>query len=77
MVRTTPPKVDKVDTSSVEVPMAQALVGRPGSEAPTNNPIDDDPDLLNCVVVESWITCRMNSQLQMYYPNSVKSDCPV
>jgi hypothetical protein len=55
MVRTTPPKVDKVDTSSVEAPMTQALVARSGSKALDDAPVDDDPDLLNFVAVMSWI----------------------
>jgi hypothetical protein len=33
MVCTTPPKEDKVDTKSVEAPMAQALVAQPGNKA--------------------------------------------
>jgi hypothetical protein len=43
--------------------MAHALVARPGSETPNDNPIDDDPDILNFVVVESRIACRMSSRL--------------
>jgi hypothetical protein len=31
MARTTPPKEEKVDTSSAEAPTAQPLVARPGS----------------------------------------------
>jgi hypothetical protein len=46
-----------VDTSSAEAPMAQALVARLGSKAPDNNPIDNDPDLLNFTMVESRIAC--------------------
>jgi hypothetical protein len=61
MVRTTPPKVDKAGTSSVEVPTAQALVARPGSKAPDDNLADDVPDLLNITVAESEIICRMSS----------------
>jgi hypothetical protein len=57
MVRTIPPKVDKADTSSVEAPMAQLLVARPRSKVSDGNPADDDPDLLNFVVVESRIVC--------------------
>jgi hypothetical protein len=63
MAHTTPPKEDKVDTSSVEVPTGQALVARPGSKAPDDNPIDDDPSLLNFVVAESEIVCWTSSQL--------------
>jgi hypothetical protein len=77
MVRTTPPKVDKVDTSSMEVPTAQALVARPGSKAPNDNIADDDPDLLNFTMVEFEIICRMSSQLQRCWPNSRKPDCPI
>jgi hypothetical protein len=47
MVRTTPPKEDKVDTSSAEAPTAQALVTRPGSKVSDDNLVDDDRDLLN------------------------------
>jgi hypothetical protein len=56
-VRTTLPKVDKVGTSSMEVPMAQALVARPRSKAPDGNLADDDPGLLNFTAVESEIIC--------------------
>jgi hypothetical protein len=52
-VGTTPPKEDKVDTSSVEAPMAQALVARLGSKAPDDNLRDDELDLLNFTMVES------------------------
>jgi hypothetical protein len=38
--RTTQPKVDKADTSSVEAPMAQALVARSGKKA------SDDVELI-------------------------------
>jgi hypothetical protein len=57
MVRTTLPKVDKMGTSSVEVPTAQALVAQPRSKAPDNNLTDDDPGLLNFVMVESEVIC--------------------
>jgi hypothetical protein len=53
MDRTTPPMVDKVDTSSVEVPMSRALVARLGSKVSDGAHIDDDPDLLNLTVVVS------------------------
>jgi hypothetical protein len=62
----TPPKVDKVHTSSVEVPMAQALVARPRSTTPDGNPADDNPDVLNFATVESWIAYRMSSLLKTY-----------
>jgi hypothetical protein len=52
MVCTTLPKVDKVDTSSVEVPMTQTLVTRPESNAADDNLVDDDPDILNFTAVE-------------------------
>jgi hypothetical protein len=61
MVHTTPPKEDKVDTSSVEAPTTQALVARPGSKAPNDNLVDDDPILLNFITVESEIICQMSS----------------
>jgi hypothetical protein len=57
MVYTTPPKEDKVDTLSAEAPMAQALVARPGSKAPDDNLVDDDPNLLNFSTVESKSIC--------------------
>jgi hypothetical protein len=65
MNRTTPPKEDKADTSSAEAPMAQALVAQPGGKALDDNLSDDDPSLLNFVVVRSEITCWMSSRLQM------------
>jgi hypothetical protein len=52
MVLTTPPKEDKVDTSSAGVPTSQALVARPGSKALDDNLIDDDPNLLNFDMAE-------------------------
>jgi hypothetical protein len=64
MVRTTPPKENKVDTSSAEAPTAQTLVTQLGSKAPDDNLADDDPDLLNFAAAESDIVCWMNSQLQ-------------
>jgi hypothetical protein len=63
MVRTTLPKVDKVGTSSTEVPIAQALVARLESKAPDDDLVDDDPDLLNFTVVESEIIYQMSSRL--------------
>jgi hypothetical protein len=53
MDRTTPPMVDKVDTSSTEAPMAQALVARSGSKTLYDASVDDDPDLLNFVAAVS------------------------
>jgi hypothetical protein len=55
MVRTTPPKMDKADASSVRSPTAQALVARLGSKTPNDAPADDDPDLLNFTAALSWI----------------------
>jgi hypothetical protein len=63
MVRTTPPKEDKVDTSSMEVCTAQTLVTRPGSKASDDNLADDDPELLALIVAESEIVCEMRSWL--------------
>jgi hypothetical protein len=57
MVRTTPPREDKVGTSSVEAPTAQALVARSGSKASDDNLADDDPELPNFHVTESEIVC--------------------
>jgi hypothetical protein len=53
MVHTTPPKEDKVDTSSAEAPTAQTLVARPGSKAPDDNLADEDPNL--SLVQRCWI----------------------
>jgi hypothetical protein len=55
--RTTPPKEEKMDTSSVEAPTAQALMARPRSEVLDDYTVDDDPSLMNLVTVESWIAC--------------------
>jgi hypothetical protein len=63
LVHTTPPKEDKVDTSSVEVPTVQALAVRLGSKAPNDNLVDDNFDLLNFDVVESETVYRMSSRL--------------
>jgi hypothetical protein len=60
MDRTTPAKVDKVDTSLVEPPTSQALVARSKSKASDAPPVDDDPDLLNFNAEVSWIGRRMN-----------------
>jgi hypothetical protein len=64
MARTTLPKEDKVDTSSVEAPTFQALVARSRGKAPDDNLADNDLDLLNFSVVEFEIVCQMRSQLQ-------------
>jgi hypothetical protein len=74
---TTTPKKDKVGTSSVEVPTAQALVARLESKAPDDTLIDDDPDLLTSGAVESKIIYRMSSRLQSDWPDSGKLDCPI
>jgi hypothetical protein len=63
MVHTTPPKEDKVGTSSAEVPMAQVLVAQLGSKAPDDTFVDDDPDLLTCGTGESEIVYRTSSRL--------------
>jgi hypothetical protein len=63
MVHTTPPNEDKVDTSSAEVPTAQALAARPGSKALDDNLTDNDLDLLNFDAAEYKIVCWMSSQL--------------
>jgi hypothetical protein len=57
MDHTTPSKVDKTDTSSAEAPMAQALVARSRSKASNDAPVVNDPNLLNFVVIVSWIGC--------------------
>jgi hypothetical protein len=57
MDRTTPPKVDKADISSVEAPTAQALVTQSRSKMLDDISVDDDPDLLNFVAIVSWIGC--------------------
>jgi hypothetical protein len=77
MVRTTLPKKDKVDTSSVEAPTAQALVARPGSKASDDNLVHDDLDLLKFDAATSEIICRMTSQLQRCWPDSEKPNCPI
>jgi hypothetical protein len=58
MEGTTPPKENKVGTSSAEVPTVQALVARLESKASNDNLGDDDPDLLNVATVRSEISCR-------------------
>jgi hypothetical protein len=63
IVHTNLPKVDKVGTSSTEVPMAQALVAQLGSKVTDDNLVDDNPDLLNFATRESEIICQMSSRL--------------
>jgi hypothetical protein len=63
MVHTTPPKADKVDTSSAKVLTAQALVARSGSKAPDDNLADDNLDLLNFTTVESDVTPHVTETL--------------
>jgi hypothetical protein len=53
-----------VGTSSVEAPMAQALVARPGSKVPNDTLADDNPKLLKLGAAEFEIICRMSSRLQ-------------
>jgi hypothetical protein len=77
MDRTTLPKVDKADTSSVEDPMAQALVARLGGKAPNDAPVDDDPNLLNFFTAVSWIGCQKSFLPQKYCPDPGKPDGPV
>jgi hypothetical protein len=57
MVCTTLPKEDKVDTTLVEVPTAQALVAHLGSKVSDDNLVDNDPNLLNFTTAESEIVC--------------------
>jgi hypothetical protein len=77
MDRTTLPKEEKADASSVEVPTAQALVARPESKAPDDDLDDNDPDLLNFAVAEFEIVCQTSFRLQSYWPDLGKPDCPV
>jgi hypothetical protein len=60
MAHNTPPKEDKIGTSSAEDPMAQALVSRLGSKASDDALADDDSDLLNFDTTVSWIGRRTN-----------------
>jgi hypothetical protein len=53
MDRTTPPKVNKVDTSSTQTPMAQALVAQSRNKASDDSHVDDDPILVNFVAALS------------------------
>jgi hypothetical protein len=76
MVRTTPPKEDKVDTSSAEVPTAQALAAQSRSKALDDSLVDDDPVLLNFDAVESKIVCWTSSRLWKFWPDSGKPNCP-
>jgi hypothetical protein len=63
IVHTTLPKVDKVGTSSVEVPIAQALMARPRSKASDDDLVDDDPGFPYFVAMESKTICRMSPRL--------------
>jgi hypothetical protein len=54
----------KVDTSSAEAPMVEALVARPGSKASDDNLGDDDPNLLSFNAAEFEIVCQMSSRPQ-------------
>jgi hypothetical protein len=63
MVRTSPPKEDKADTSSTEVPTAQAFMARLSSKVTDDNLADNDPNLLNFTAVESEIVCWMSPRL--------------
>jgi hypothetical protein len=63
MVHTTLPKVEKVDMSSTEVPMAQALVAQMESKTPDDDFVDDDPGFLNFTAVGSETVCRMSPRL--------------
>jgi hypothetical protein len=77
MDRTTPPQVDKADTSSTEAPTTQALVARLGSKAPNDAPIDDDPDLLNFTAAVSWTGCWTSFLPQKYWSDPGKPDGPI
>jgi hypothetical protein len=44
-------------------------VARPKSKAPDDNLDNDNLNLLNFVVVGSEIACRMNSRLQICWPD--------
>jgi hypothetical protein len=77
MVHTTSPKVDKVDTSSVEAPTAQALSARLGNKVLDDAPINDDPGLLNFSTVMSWIFGWMSFLPQKYWLDPGKLDGPV
>jgi hypothetical protein len=70
VVRTTPPKEDKVGTSSVEPPTAQALAAQSRSKVPNDTLADDAPELLNFDAEEFEIVCQMSSRLQSCWPDS-------
>jgi hypothetical protein len=61
MVRITPPKEDKVDTSSAKAPTAQALEAQLVSKTLNDNLVDVDPNLLNFDAAESEIVCWTSS----------------
>jgi hypothetical protein len=71
---TTPSKVDKTDTSSSKVPMAQALVAQSVSKASDDASVDDDPDLLNFTTTVSWVGWWTSFLSQKYWPDLGKSD---
>jgi hypothetical protein len=58
MVHSTLSKENKVGTSSVEAPTAQALMAQSGSKVLDDNLTDDDPDLLDFNIEKSEIVCR-------------------
>jgi hypothetical protein len=66
MDHTTPPKMDKTDTSSVEAPTVRALVAQLESKVSDDAPVDDDPDLLNLTAAMSWIACWTRFLSQKY-----------
>jgi hypothetical protein len=70
VVRTTPPKEDKVGTSSVEPPTAQTLAAQSRSKVPDDTLADDAPELLNFDAEEFEIVCQMSSRLQSCWPDS-------
>jgi hypothetical protein len=57
--------------------MTQALLARPGSKPPDDNPTDNDLDILNFDTVESKIICRMSSRLRRCWSDSGKLDYPI
>jgi hypothetical protein len=63
MAHTTPPKEEKLDTSSAEAPTTQELVTQLLSKASDDNLTDDELVLLNFIMVESEIICQMSSRL--------------
>jgi hypothetical protein len=74
---TTPPKVDKADTSSPKVPTAQTLVAQSRSKASDDAPVDNDPDLLNLATTVSWVGWWTSFLSQKYWPDLGKLDGPV